>query len=96
MTHAVGRKLAELGRRTQVLCVTHLPQIARNADRHFHVRKVVGDGRTSVRLDPLDEPGRVSELARMLGAREGDRAAREHAAELLAEAPARSRRASGG
>jgi DNA repair protein RecN (Recombination protein N) len=82
-THAVGNKLAELSRRTQVLCVTHLPQIARRADQHFHVAKATRDGRTRVSLEPLEHDGRVAELARMLGAREGDRAALQHAAELL-------------
>ncbi|MBM3497760.1 MAG: DNA repair protein RecN [Armatimonadetes bacterium] len=82
-THAVGNKLAELSRRTQVLCVTHLPQIARLAGRHFHVSKGTRGGRTRVALEPLDRDRRVAELARMLGAGEGDRAALQHAAELL-------------
>ena len=85
-THAVGSKLAELSRRTQVLCVTHLPQIARVADQHFHVAKGTSGGRTRVTLEPLDSQQRVAELARMLGAREGDKAALDHAAELLAGA----------
>jgi DNA repair protein RecN (Recombination protein N) len=89
-THAVGSKLAELSRRTQVLCVTHLPQIARVADRHFHVAKSTSGGRTRVTLGALDDERRVAELARMLGAREGDRAALEHAAELLAGARQRA------
>ena len=82
-THAVGSKLAELSRRTQVLCVTHLPQIARLADHHFHVEKSTRNGRTRVTLEALDRGRRVAELARMLGAREGDKAALEHATELL-------------
>jgi DNA repair protein RecN (Recombination protein N) len=90
-THAVGNKLAELSRRAQVLCVTHLPQIARVADRHFHVAKATREGRTRVTLEPLGDERRIAEIARMLGAREGDKAAQEHAAELLADAEAQRR-----
>jgi DNA repair protein RecN (Recombination protein N) len=86
-THAVGNKLAELSRRTQVLCVTHLPQIARLADLHFHVAKGTRGGRTRVSLTLLDHDHRIAELARMLGAREGDTAAVQHAAELLERTP---------
>lgn len=85
-SHAVGRKLAELSQRTQVLCVTHLPQIARVADCHFHVAKTMHKGRMQVTLELLDAERRIGELARMMGARDGDRAAFEHAAELLTDA----------
>ncbi len=87
-THAVGRKIADLSRRAQVLCVTHLPQIARLADRQFHADKHVVDGRTVAAVRALADDERVTEIARMLGAGEGDRAALEHAAELLADAEA--------
>ncbi len=84
--HAVGRKLAELGRRAQVLCVTHLAQIASRADGHLMVDRQVRQKRASVSVRPLKGQERVEELARMLGARRGQEAAREHAEQLLAEA----------
>jgi DNA repair protein RecN (Recombination protein N) len=63
----VGRKLRALGSAFQVLCITHLPQIAAYADRHFLIEKRVEGGRTLTRVARLDEVGRVDELARMLG-----------------------------
>ncbi len=87
-THAVGQKLAQVSRRAQVLCVTHLPQIARLADHHLRADKRTAAGRAQVEVRPLDDEGRVAELARMLGARAGDKAALEHAAELLADGEA--------
>lgn len=97
-THAVGDKLVQVSRRAQVLCVTHLPQIARLADHHLHADKRTVQGRARVFMQRLDEKARVSELARMLGARDGDTAALEHAAELLAHGAtdrARARKAVG-
>ncbi|MYB85477.1 MAG: DNA repair protein RecN [Chloroflexi bacterium] len=64
----VGRKLWTVGRRAQVLCVTHLPQIAAWADTHFRVGKAVQDGRTYSGAEPLSDRGRAEELAGMLGA----------------------------
>jgi DNA repair protein RecN (Recombination protein N) len=87
-THAVGEKLAQVSRRAQVLCVTHLPQIARLADHHMHADKTMVKGRAHVAVHGLDEQARVAEVARMLGAREGDRAALQHASELLADGAA--------
>ena len=87
-THAVGRRLAQVSRRAQVLCVTHLPQIARLADHHLRADKLTTGGRAHVDVHQLDEQERVSELARMLGARPRDRAALEHAAELLTDGAA--------
>jgi DNA repair protein RecN (Recombination protein N) len=63
----VGRKLRALGSAFQVLCITHLPQIAAYADMHFSIEKRVEAGRTQTRVATLDEAGRVEELARMLG-----------------------------
>jgi len=87
-THAVGRRLAQVSRRAQVLCVTHLPQIARLADHHLRADKLTTGGRAHVEVHQLGEQERVSELARMLGARPRDRAALEHAAELLTDGAA--------
>jgi DNA repair protein RecN (Recombination protein N) len=85
---AVGRRLAQLARHHQVLVVTHLPQIAAHADRHFTVEKrsTAGDTSTEVRL--LDDAGRVTELSRMLAGMEGSGLAQAHAEELLAAATA--------
>ena len=77
---AVGGKLARLAQNAQVICITHLPQIAAFADRHFQVVKQVIDGRTTSQLNLLDDADREDELARMLGA---GPSARSHARELL-------------
>ena len=63
----VGRSLWALGRRHQVLCVTHLPQIAAHADAHFAIAKRERDGRTVTEITSLDREGRIVELAQMLG-----------------------------
>ena len=83
---AVGARLARLAARHQVLCVTHLPQVAAHADGHYHVAKRVAGGRTLTEIEPLAGDARVDELARMLGGRRAGSAARQNAAELLAEA----------
>jgi DNA repair protein RecN (Recombination protein N) len=83
----VGRSLWTLARRHQVLCVTHLPQIAAHADAHFRIAKRERDGRTVtevVRLD--DEADRVAELAQMLGGPDGSDASTAGARELLERA----------
>jgi len=85
---AVGRRLAQLARRHQVLVVTHLPQIAAHADRHFSVEKRSADGATSTDVRLLDDAGRVGELSRMLAGMEGSGLAQAHAEELLAAATA--------
>ena len=64
----IGRSLWALGRRHQVLCVTHLPQIAAHADAHFQIVKRERDGRTVTDVTALDREGRIAELAAMLGA----------------------------
>jgi DNA repair protein RecN (Recombination protein N) len=80
---AVGEKLRGLARGFQVLCITHLPQVAAFADSHFRVEKRVEGERTLTSLDRLDDEGRVLEMARMLGgARLTDRTV-EHARELI-------------
>ena len=86
VAQAVGARLARLARRRQVLCVTHLPQVAAFADGHYHVGKRVLAGRTHTEIVRIDGDSRVDELARMLGGRQAGSAARENAMELLAEA----------
>ncbi|MGH9535741.1 MAG: DNA repair protein RecN [Terriglobales bacterium] len=82
---AVGRKLAALARRDQVLCVTHLAQIACHADRHLRVEKTPRQGRVVTRVMPLDGSARVEEIARMLAGATTSAACR-HAEELLQKA----------
>lgn len=82
----LGEKLASLACGRQVLCVTHLPQIAGRAANHYCVEKVVREGRTSVQLRLLRDEERVAELARMLGGQEGSEVAEQHAREMLSVA----------
>ncbi len=79
----VGRKLRELSGSYQVLCVTHLSQIARFADHHYRIEKLVVDGRTVTRSETLDGSARVEELARMMSGPDVSDAARRHVKELL-------------
>jgi DNA repair protein RecN (Recombination protein N) len=79
----VARKLCEVSRRKQVLCVTHLPQIAAFADSHFHVEKAVEGGRTVTRVTKLTRAERVEELARITAGASVTDAARRAAEELL-------------
>jgi DNA repair protein RecN (Recombination protein N) len=83
----VGRSLWALARRHQVLCVTHLPQIAAHADAHFHIAKHERDGRTVTGVQRLDREGRIVELAQMLGGGSGT-ATLASARELLDRAEA--------
>ena len=83
---AVGRSLAALAARHQVLVVTHLPQVAAFADVQIAVDKVERGGRTVARAALLDDAGRVIELSRMLSGQPGSSTARDHAEELLASA----------
>ncbi len=79
----LGRSLWSLARRHQVLCVTHLPQIAAHADAHYRIAKRELDGRTVTAVERLDHEGRMVELAAMLGGGPGDAAALAAARELL-------------
>lgn len=79
----VGRKLHELSKRHQLICITHLPQIARFADRHFHIAKIVANDRTITTISPLDAEQRVFEMARMLGGEQMTETTLAHARELL-------------
>ncbi len=80
--NAVGARLRELGERGQVLCITHLPQIASLGARHFSIVKDTGADPTRASVVELGEPEVVSELVRMLGADGDDSAARRHARDL--------------
>jgi DNA repair protein RecN (Recombination protein N) len=82
VAEAVGRKLAALAQAHQVLCITHLPQIAACADHHFVVRKRPERGRTRSSAERLSDDARVEELARMLAGMTITTESRRHAAEL--------------
>ncbi|WP_036170538.1 DNA repair protein RecN [Massilia sp. 9096] len=85
VAEVVGRLLKRLGQSRQVLCVTHLPQVASQANQHFQVAKGTTDaGKTVSRIDVLDTKARVEEVARMLGGIEITETTRKHARELLA------------
>ncbi len=79
----VGRKLRALGAERQVLCVTHLPQVASQAAHQWTVAKAVERGITRSTVRVLDEPARVEEIARMLGGASMTETTRRHAAEML-------------
>jgi len=82
----VGIKLRQLAAQRQVLSVTHLPQVAAQGEHHFAIHKNVRAGTTLTRVKALDAPGRVAELARMLGGREITASTQAHAAEMLKRA----------
>jgi DNA repair protein RecN (Recombination protein N) len=83
---AVGERLRALGEGRQVLCITHLPQIAALASAHFRIEKSAETDTALTTVEALEGDGVVAELCRMLGAEASDTAARRHAEELLAAA----------
>jgi DNA repair protein RecN (Recombination protein N) len=83
VAEAMGRTLADVARGRQVVCVTHLPQVAAFAERHFRVEKRVSEGRTSAAVLPLEEGERRGELARMLAGATVTASALEHASSLI-------------
>lgn len=84
VAEVVGRLLRRLGQDRQVLCVTHLPQVASQANQHFQVSKQSSNGKTASSIAALDDHARVEEIARMLGGLEITATTRTHARELLA------------
>jgi len=80
----VGRLLNELGKHSQVLCVTHQPQVAAQAQNHLQVSKIAGDEQTFTNIRPLDNTQRTEEIARMLGGVEITQHTLDHAQEMLA------------
>ena len=79
----VGRMLHQLGADRQVLCVTHLPQVAARADAQWNIAKETRDGETLSRVRRLDDGERIDEIARMLGGVNITDTTRRHAAEML-------------
>ena len=81
---AVGQKLKALGKGQQVLCVTHLPQIAAFADQHFVVEKHESGGRTKMQIRLLDDRARTHEIARMVSGAKVTETSLQHAAQMIA------------
>jgi DNA repair protein RecN (Recombination protein N) len=81
VAETIGKSLRKLGSERQVLCVTHLPQVAASGHGHWRVAKEASRGKVAVATERLDHAARIEELARMLGGSEST--ARKHAAELL-------------
>ena len=90
VAEVVGRQLRALGERCQVLCVTHLPQVAAQAHQHCQVQKLTGDETTRTRIRPLAGKERVNEIARMLGGIEVTASTLAHAEEMIDKAQQKS------
>ena len=80
---AIGEKLVAVARVHQVLCITHLPQVAVHGSTHFAVAKEVVNGRTRTSIEQLNEAARVEEIARMLGGEKLSSTTLAHAKEML-------------
>lgn len=88
MAQVVGEKMCKIARRHQVLCVTHLPQIAALGDAHFAVEKRIEGERTQTLVRRLDDAGRVRELSRLVGGAEDSESSLSHARHMLDDAAA--------
>ena len=93
VAEAVGLKLKQLAQSQQVLCVTHQPQVASLADRHFAVEKSLGRNKTTIGIRELADGDRVEEIARMLAGEKITESARTHAAEMIGNARSSKARA---
>ncbi len=91
VAQAIAEKIAMIGQMSQVLTITHLPQVAAVADHHFYIKKQIIGKRTETTLTSLDEQGRIEELARMLSGDELTEAAKDNARDLLERASQRRR-----
>jgi DNA repair protein RecN (Recombination protein N) len=83
VAETIGQKLSMLAKYHQVLCITHLPQIAKFGGHHFKIEKIVANGRTHTTIAPLNEKHRLQEIARMLGGVKITTATLNHARDLL-------------
>lgn len=83
VAQAIAEKISSVAQKSQVLCITHLPQVAAISDNHYFIAKYVVNGRTETRLTKLNAKQRVDELARMLSGAEITELTRQHAKELL-------------
>ena len=82
----VGERLAKIAKNRQVLCVTHLAQVAAYAGKHFKVEKSIKDSKTIIKVSALENKNKALEIARMIGSTSANSAGFEHACELLKEA----------
>lgn len=89
VAQAIAEKISDIGRHSQVLTITHLPQVAAVADHHDFIEKNIHDGRTKTTVVKLSDEARVDEIARMLSGDELTEAARENARDLIAREQAR-------
>lgn len=92
VAQAIADKISAIARFSQVLCITHLPQVAAMSDQHFFIRKQISGQRTKTTLTRLEPAQRVDELARMLSGTAVTKLTREHASELLKLAAAEKKR----
>ena len=88
----VGQKIAELSGYCQIICISHLPQVAAYADRHYIVRKTEGKDRTESSIIPLSKTERLEEVARLLSGDKLTKASLEHAKSLIVEAAGRHKK----
>jgi len=86
MGQVVGKKLSVLAKNHQILCITHLPQLAAFSSEHFHISKIVADGETKALISKLNAEEKVTELSRMLGGGEEAETSIKHAKELIKQA----------
>jgi DNA repair protein RecN (Recombination protein N) len=86
IAQAVGRSISKLSRLHQILCITHLPQIASQGNSHFTVEKFVQDSRTYTKVTGLTEEGRIEEIARLMGGEKITDTVKESARQLIEEA----------
>jgi len=86
VAETVGKKLRALSKHHQIICITHLPQIAKFGDHHFRISKNIKDGRTATLIESLGKDERVNEIARMLGGIKITNATIDHAKEMLQDA----------
>ena len=83
VAQAIAEKISQISNNSQVLCITHLPQVAAIADNHYYISKSVNDGRTETSLKELDEKQKIREIARMLSGAEITELTLKHAEELI-------------
>lgn len=83
VAQAIAEKISQISNNSQVLCITHLPQVAAIADNHYYISKSVNDGRTETSLKELDKKQKIREIARMLSGSEITELTLKHAEELI-------------
>lgn len=83
VAQAIAEKISQISNNSQVLCITHLPQVAAITDNHYYISKSVNDGRTETSLKELDEKQKIREIARMLSGSEITELTLKHAEELI-------------